>query len=208
MAPSLTGHIASEDGGVEKPALALLGELGWAHLNLMKETPGPANPTGRTSFKQTHLPARLYAALKSLNPLHPPEALNLAEIELTRDRSAMLPIAANREVHRFLDLIENFLLFEEARGGLRKVVAKYHQVLGVNRAIEAVDHITDNRGRLGVFWHTQGSGKSLSMAMFAEKVLRRKGGNFSFVIVTDRTELDDQIAATFAAVGALTKGVN
>src|SRR5258708_30098743 len=80
------------------------------------------------------------------------------------------------EPARFLDLIENFLLFEEARGGLRKVVAKYHQVLGVNRAIEAVDGMGENQGRLGVFWHTQGSGKSISMAMFTEKVLRRKGG--------------------------------
>ena len=108
---------------------------------------------------------------------------------------------------RFLDLIENFLLFEDARGGLRKVAAKYHQVLGVNRAIEAVQKLEENRGRLGVFWHTQGSGKSLSMVMFAEKVLRRLGGNWTFVIVTDRQELDDQIAATFAATGALTKAI-
>jgi type I restriction enzyme, R subunit len=355
MSPSLTGHIASEDGIIEKPALALLEELGWSHIDLFREIPGPANPTGRASFRQSHLPSRLRAALTKLNPGLPPLALTLAETELTRDRSAMLPIAANREVHRllldgvavevkrddgrfetirvrvvdwlspmandfvaasqvwiegllhkrrpdtigyvnglplwvaewkgptqrlaeayednlrdyrdtiphlfdahgfiilsngleavmggahapyetfapwkrleeggpesvgletllratcdparFLDIIENFILFEEARGGLRKVVGKYHQVLGVNRAIEAVDDIAENRGRLGVFWHTQGSGKSLSMAMFAEKVLRRKGGNYSFVIVTDRTELDDQIAGTFAAVGALTKDV-
>lgn len=68
--------------------------------------------------------------------------------------------------------------------------------------------IKDNAGRLGVFWHTQGSGKSLSMVMFAEKVLRRLGGNYTFVIVTDRTELDDQIATTFASTGALTKKVH
>ncbi len=114
-------------------------------------------------------------------------------------------LRATCEPSRFLDLIENFLLFEDARGGLRKVVAKYHQVLGVNRAIEAVDQIGENRGRLGVFWHTQGSGKSLSMVMFAEKVLRRLGGNWTFVVITDRQELDEQIAGTFAAVGALTK---
>ena len=114
-------------------------------------------------------------------------------------------LRATCEPSRFLDLVENFLLFEDARGGLRKIVAKYHQVLGVNRAIEAVQQISENRGRLGVFWHTQGSGKSLSMVMFAEKVLRRLGGNWTFVIVTDRQELDDQIAGTFAAVGALTK---
>ena len=68
----------------------------------------------------------------------------------------------------------------------------------MNRAIEAVEQIGENRGRLGVFWHTQGSGKSLSMVMFAEKVLRRLGGNWTFVIITDRQELDDQIAGTFA----------
>jgi type I restriction enzyme R subunit len=111
------------------------------------------------------------------------------------------------EPSRFLDLVENFTLYEEARGGLRKVLAKYHQVLGVNRAIEAVQKLEENRGRLGVFWHTQGSGKSLSMVMFAEKALRRLGGNWTFVIVTDRQELDDQIASTFAATGALTKKI-
>jgi type I restriction enzyme, R subunit len=108
---------------------------------------------------------------------------------------------------RLLDLLENFIAFEVARGGLVKKVAKYHQVLGVNRAIAAVKSIQENRGRLGVFWHTQGSGKSLSMVFFAEKVLRTMSGNWTFVIVTDRDELDDQIAGTFAATGALTKDI-
>lgn len=355
MAPSLSGMVASEDDIVERPALALLEGLGWQRVNLMDEAPGPANSTGRTSFRQTWLPARLKAALERLNPGLPAEALRQAEEALTRDRSAMQPYAANREVFallvdgvpvqvrredgqfedllvraidwhdvsandflaanqvwiegvlhkrrpdtigfvnglplllaewkaptkpvhaayaenlrdyrdavphlfdangfvilsngletlmgashapfeyfapwkrleeggpedlgletllratcepaRFLDLIENFVLFDDARGGLRKVIAKYHQVLGVNRAIEAVRHIADNQGRLGVFWHTQGSGKSLSMVMLAEKVLRRLGGNYTFVIVTDRTELDDQIAGQFASVGALTKDI-
>nr|WP_253075565.1 MULTISPECIES: type I restriction endonuclease subunit R [unclassified Bradyrhizobium] len=116
-------------------------------------------------------------------------------------------LCATCEPTRFLDLVENFLLFDDAKGGLRKVVGKYHQVLGVNRAIEAVKEIGENQGRLGVFWHTQGSGKSLSMVMFAEKVLRRFGGNWTFVIVTDRQELDDQIAENFATTGALTKNV-
>jgi type I restriction enzyme R subunit len=114
-------------------------------------------------------------------------------------------LRATCEPARFLDLIESFLLFDDARGGLRKLVAKYHQVLGVNRAIEAVKEIRKNKGRLGVFWHTQGSGKSFSMVMFAEKVLRRLGGNWTFVIITDRQELDEQIAGTFASTGALTK---
>lgn len=356
MSPSLSGVVASEDGIIEQPALELLEELGWTHFNLMYETPGPTNNTGRTSFHQTYLPARLRAALAKLNPALPHDALVQAEEALTRDRTGMLPVNANREVHsylvdgvpvqvrrddgkfedllvrvidwkdaaandflvasqvwiegvlhkrrpdaigfvnglplllaewkaptcpivdayehnlrdykdtvprlfdangfvllsngleavmgashapfefyapwkrleeggpedpsletilratcepsRFLDLIENFLLFDEAPGGLRKVVGKYHQVLGVNRAIEAVRRISENQGKLGVFWHTQGSGKSLSMVMFAEKVLRRMGGNYTFVIVTDRTELDDQIAGQFASAGALTKNID
>lgn len=353
MAKSLTGTVASEADSVEKPALKLLAELGWSPLNLHDEQYGPQNPTGRTSFHQVYLPARLRAALKKLNPGLPDEALRQAEATLTADRSAQLPVRANHEVlrlvvegvpvqikrseqkfedvsvrvidwrkvqnndfcaasqvwidgvlHRrrpdtigfvnglplllaewkaptkpladayednlrdykdtipqlfvangfvilsngidtvmgaghspydlfapwkrleentpedasletmlraacnpvrFLDLIENFILFDETRDGLRKVIGKYHQVLGVNRAIQAVQEISENQGRLGVFWHTQGSGKSLSMVMFAEKVLRRLGGNYSFVVVTDRSELDDQIAGQFASAGALTK---
>ena len=341
---------------IEGPGLDLLVELGWQHANLMQEEPRPANPTGRLSFRELVLPARLRAALLKLNPSLPVEALQQAELALTADRSAMLPVNANRDVYRllrqgvpvgirqpdgsvkpdrvvlidwtdppsndlfvgsqvwfasdlykrrpdtigfvngipllliewkdltqpvqdayddnlrdyrdtiprlfdfngfvilsngleallgpshapfeffapwkrlhedgpesvaletmlkatceptrFLDLIESFLLFEDARGGLRKVMAKYHQVLGVNRAIEAVEQLKENRGRLGVFWHTQGSGKSISMVLFAEKVLRRLGGNWTFVIVTDRQELDEQIYGTFAAAGALTKNTS
>lgn len=352
---SFYGKIASEKGVVEVPAIELFQELGWVHEDLYNEQPGATSVTGRSTFKELVLPKRLRASLHKLNALLPLEALQEAENILTQDRSAMLPVAANREVYRllrdgvavevlqpdgstkpervslidwthptandfylvsqlwvesdlykrrpdtvgfvngiplmlaewkaptqsvqegyeanirdyrdtiprlfdfngftvisnglealmgaghapfehfapwkrveedgpesvgletmvratcepsrFLDLLENFLLFEDARGGLRKIVAKYHQVLGVNRAIEAVMKIGDNQGRLGVFWHTQGSGKSLSMVMFAEKVLRRLGGNWTFVIITDRQELDDQIATTFAWVGALTKSV-
>ncbi len=60
------------------------------------------------------------------------------------------------EQHRLLDLVENFVLFADAGGGLTKLLAKNHQYLGVNNAIEAVHRIQDNHGRLGVFWHTQG----------------------------------------------------
>jgi type I restriction enzyme R subunit len=350
---SLSGAITSEGGLVEKPGLDLLVELGWSYVDLFYEQPGLTNPTGRASFRELVLPNRLRNALRKLNSSLPDEALQQAELELTLNRSAMLPVAANREVYRllrdgivvqvrqpdgslkdervtvidwtrpinndfflgsqvwiesnlykrrpdalgfvngipflliewkdttkpiqeayddnlrdyrdaiprlfdfngfvilsnglealmgpshatfedfapwkrleedgpesvaletmlratcepsrFLDLIESFLLFEDARGGLRKLVAKYHQVLGVNRAIEAVREIRKNKGRLGVFWHTQGSGKSFSMVMFAEKVLRQLGGNWTFVIITDRQELDEQIAGTFANTGALSK---
>jgi type I restriction enzyme R subunit len=353
---SLSAAVTSEGRLIETPGLELLEELGWKHENLTQDEPGPANPTGRLTLRELILPARFRAALRKLNPSLPLEALQEAELAIIADRSAMLPVAANRDVYRllregapvqirqedgstkpervalidwanpiandfflgsqfwiasdlykrrpdaigfvngipllliewkdltqpvqeayddnlrdyrdtiprlfdfngftilsngleavmgpshapfevfvpwrrleedglesvaletmlratceptrFLDLIENFLLFEDARGGLRKVVAKYHQVLGVNRAIEAVKQITANKGRLGVFWHTQGSGKSLSMAMFTEKVLRRLGGNWTFVLVTDRQELDEQLAGTFSSVGALTKNID
>jgi len=358
--------LASEYEAVEQPTIALLSGLGWQTANLQGEQPGPATPTGRLSFREALLPARLRPALTRLNPTLPQAALDDAAAELARDRTAMLPIAANREVHRLLrngvpvqvrqpdggteparvrlvdwaapasndfllasqvkmrgplhdrrpdligfvngiplllieckapnkpladayddnlrdyrdtipalfpfngvvvltngiearmgaahapyaafapwprleedapddpgpgtllraacaparllDLVENFTLFEEERGGLVKKIARYHQVLGVNRAVAVVARLGkpgradagqgwEGRGRLGVVWHTQGSGKSLSMVMFTEKVLRTLGNNWTFVVVTDRTELDDQIAGTYAATGALTKAV-
>ena len=78
--------------------MALLQELGWSHINLLDEAPGPSNPTGRTSFHQAYLPARLRTALERLNPGQPAEALTKAQEALTRDRSAMLPVSANREI--------------------------------------------------------------------------------------------------------------
>lgn len=159
---------------------------------------------------------------------------------------------------RLLDLVENFLLFDDSRaGGTRKVVARNHQVLGVNSAVASVvrqeelkkrfppaervieyrvpkpellkvaeaqpadsaypappsiggaegdelpllRRVHDDLGRLGVFWHTQGSGKSYSMAFFAEKVRRVVPGNFTFLVMTDREDLDDQIWRTFIGCG-------
>lgn len=108
------------------------------------------------------------------------------------------------EKARLLDLVRNFSLFQEAEGGIVKKMAKNHQFLGVNRALRAVEELESNRGRLGVFWHTQGSGKSLSMIFFAQKVLRTMPGNWTFVVVTDRDELDQQIYKEFVSVGAIT----
>jgi type I restriction enzyme R subunit len=162
---------------------------------------------------------------------------------------------------RLLDIVENFILFDESKAGkTRKVVARNHQVLGVNRAVASVAHqeelkrefppdkrlqhrvielplerraIADQKrlasaeseglpalpsfipegpiniierahpdlGRLGVFWHTQGSGKSYSMAFFAEKVRRKIEGNFTFLLMTDRQDLDSQIYKTFVGTG-------
>ena len=160
---------------------------------------------------------------------------------------------------RLLDIVENFILFDESKpGATRKVIARNHQVLGVNRAVasvarqeelklefppgqrlshrvvelplksrapaedlpalrmaaepppppyipegpvDIVERAHPDLGRLGVFWHTQGSGKSYSMAFFAEKVRRRLEGNFTFLVMTDRNDLDDQIYGTFVGCG-------
>lgn len=109
------------------------------------------------------------------------------------------------EQNRLLDIVENFTLFSDAGGALVKLIAKNHQFLGVNNALDAVYSIRENQGRLGVFWHTQGSGKSYSMVFFSQKVLRKIPGNWTFLIVTDRQELDDQIYKTFQDVGAVTE---
>lgn len=107
--------------------------------------------------------------------------------------------------NRLLDLIENFTVFTNEKGPLVKVIAKNHQYLGVNNAIRALAARDGNDGRLGVFWHTQGSGKSLSMLFFSQKVLRKVPGNWTFLLVTDRQELDDQLYKAFASADAVTE---
>ena len=156
---------------------------------------------------------------------------------------------------RLLDIVENFILFDASKPGpSRKVVARNHQLLGVNQAVGAVvrqealkrefppearlkarvielpkrypmaaepeplsmfsthlpqqpqtlallERAHPDLGRLGVVWHTQGSGKSYSMAFFAEKVRRTVGGNYTFVLMTDRDDLDTQIYKTFVGCG-------
>jgi type I restriction enzyme R subunit len=109
------------------------------------------------------------------------------------------------EKGRLLDLVENFTVFDDAKGGLIKVVAKNHQYLGVNNSVAALKKIKDNQGRLGVFWHTQGSGKSFSMVFFSQKVLRKIPGNWTFLVVTDRDDLDNQIYKNFRNTAATTE---
>lgn len=107
---------------------------------------------------------------------------------------------------RLLDLVENFTLFSEHKAGLVKIIGQNHQYLGVNNAIAAMLEARRlGHGRGGVFWQTQGSGKSFSMVFFSQKVLRKLTGNWTFVVVTDRVELDDQIAGTFKAAGAVSE---
>ncbi len=101
----------------------------------------------------------------------------------------------------FLDLFENFIVFDDSGGRTAKIVARNHQYLGVNRAIRAVQNRETSLGKLGVFWHTQGSGKSYSMVFFTRKVHRKLGGQFTFLILTDRDDLDTQIYKTYAGCG-------
>ena len=110
------------------------------------------------------------------------------------------------EPSRLLELVENFTIFQEVPGGLIKLIAKNHQYLGVKNAIKALENIQEHKGKLGVFWHTQGSGKSISMIFFAQKVMRKRPGNWTFVIVTDRHELDIQIYKNFVSAGVVTEG--
>ncbi len=347
-------HAYTEDQLVEQPAIGLFADLGWQTVSAMEETLGAAGTLGRETKGEVVLATRLRLALVRLNPALPAEAINNAIDEITRDRSAMLLEAANREVYRLLkegivvsvpdhehggqkterlrvvdwatpenndfllvsqfsvtgalytcrpdlvgfinglpwvvielkkpgvaaraafdenlthykqqvpnlfwfnalmiasngtdsrvgsltadwgrwvewkriaredeprrvslevmlrgtcdrtrllDLVENFTLFSEHKAGLVKIIAQNHQFLGVNNAIASMLEARKmGHGRGGVFWQTQGSGKSFSMVFYAQKVLRKLVGNWTFVVVTDRTELDEQIAKTFKAVGAV-----
>jgi len=344
----------SEDALVEQPAIVLLGALGWETFNAYGEFDHGGSPLGRETKTEVVLTSRLRPALEKLNPGVSAEAIIQAIEELTRDRSRMSLVAANREIYRLLkngvrarvpdadggeqvelirvidwdntannnflccsqfwvtgemytrradlvgfvnglpllfielkgthrrletaysgnltdykdtiphvfwynalivlsngsqsrigsvtagwehfaewkkvgseseegrvsletmlrgtcaparllDLVENFMLFMELPGGLIKLVAKNHQYLGVDNALKALCEIKKREGRLGVFWHTQGSGKSISMIFFSQKVLRKVPGNWTFVVVTDRKELDDQIYKNFSSTGTITE---
>ena len=107
----------------------------------------------------------------------------------------------------FLDLFENFILYDHSGGHTAKILARNHQYLGVNEAMKAYTARKLNDGKLGVFWHTQGSGKSYSMVFFAKKVRRKMEGTPTFVILTDRDELNTQICDTFENCGLLGKNI-
>ena len=107
------------------------------------------------------------------------------------------------EPRNFLDIVENFILFDDSSDETKKILARNHQFLGVNRAVEAVRDREARQGRLGVFWHTQGAGKSYSVVMLTRKVHRKLGGNFTFLVLTDRDDLDTQIYKAFAGCGVV-----
>ncbi|WP_127136787.1 type I restriction endonuclease subunit R [Flagellimonas oceanensis] len=101
-----------------------------------------------------------------------------------------------------LDYYENFTLYYNDKV---KIIAKNHQFLGVNNAIKSLQEKEGKQGKLGVFWHTQGSGKSYSMIFFSRKVERKITGNWSFLVITDRKDLDDQIYRNFKDTGTITE---
>jgi type I restriction enzyme R subunit len=114
---------------------------------------------------------------------------------------------------RFMDLFENFILYDTLPGQVVKLIARNHQFIGVNKAIQNFEcnqrlyqegRISlEEKQKLGVFWHTQGSGKSYSMVFFSQKIHRKHTGSYTFLIVTDRIELDGQIYNTFSGVGTV-----
>ena len=105
----------------------------------------------------------------------------------------------------FLDLFENFILYDHSGGSTVKILARNHQYLGVNQAVEKYRNREITQGKLGVFWHTQGSGKSYSMLFLAQKIRRKFEGSPTIVVLTDRDELNKQISETFENCGLLGK---
>ena len=102
-----------------------------------------------------------------------------------------------------LDLFRNFILFDHVSSPAAKILARNHQFLGVNEAVRAYSERKLNNGKLGVFWHTQGSGKSYSMVFLSEKIKRTQPGSPTFLILTDRDELNKQISETYESCGCL-----
>ena len=123
-----------------------------------------------------------------------PDRKQLSETKNASDSSVRYFIDGLLDKTRLIDYLENFILFEKQSV---KIIAKNHQYLGVNNLMESVKNRKALNGKLGVFWHTQGSGKSYSMVMFTRKVRRKINGNFSFLIITDREDLDTQIHKNF-----------
>lgn len=142
-------------------------------------------------------PAEHFAEWKTMDPA---ESAGRSELEV------MLRGAFSTE--RLLDLVQNFVLFEVNASRTTKVLAKYHQVDAVNRAVEATAKAMKNDGRAGVVWHTQGAGKSYSMVFYAQKLRRDpRFENPTLVCVTDRIDLDDQLMQTFAKQAELAQAV-
>lgn len=98
---------------------------------------------------------------------------------------------------RFLDILKNFICFSVETDGTNKVLAGYHQYFAVKKAVESTRKATETDGKGGVFWHTQGSGKSLSMVFYAH-LLQEALSSPTIVVLTDRNDLDDQLFTQFS----------
>lgn len=116
--------------------------------------------------------------------------------------SLELALAGLCAPERLLDYFENFILYHRET---HKIIAQNHQFIGVNNAYGRFVERGSYGGKLGVFWHTQGSGKSFSMIFYARKIFRKLTGNFTFVVVTDRDDLDGQIYRNFLNTGTVQK---
>lgn len=103
---------------------------------------------------------------------------------------------------KLLDYLENFVLYHK---DTQKIIAQNHQFIGVNKGFDKFLRREEINGKLGVFWHTQGSGKSFSMIFYARKIFRKCQGNYSFVVITDREDLDGQIYRNFLNTGTARK---
>lgn len=102
---------------------------------------------------------------------------------------------------RLLDIVRNFVCFNDSNGRIVKILAAYHQYFGVRKAIERATKAVEGDGKIGVFWHTQGSGKSLSMVFFAH-LLQSRLDSPTIVVITDRNDLDDQLYGQFGRCSA------
>lgn len=98
---------------------------------------------------------------------------------------------------RFIDIIKNFICFSKEESGATKILAAYHQYFAVKKAVERTKKATQGDGKIGVFWHTQGSGKSLSMVFYAH-LLQDELSQPTIVVITDRNDLDDQLYTQFS----------
>lgn len=138
--------------------------------------------------------------LKVYSEKEPLKRKELLLADTASNSSVRLFVDGLLEKCRLIDYIENFIMFQNQS---IKIIAKNHQFLGVNNLMESVKNRKELQGKLGVFWHTQGSGKSYSMVFFARKVRRKIPGNFTFLVITDREDLDTQIHKNFVRTEVL-----
>ena len=240
----------SEDELIEQPTIALLAEMGWETLNCYSEFNRGNSSCGRHTKSEVVLISRLQPALKRLNPNASQETITKAIEELTRSRSLMSSVEANRDIYTFLkegvrvtisdpegagetvevlqvidwEHIEHNDFFAASQlwitgemytkrpdivcfvNGIPLVLMEFKRI-DLNLYTAYNDNLRDYKDTIPhLFWYTQGSGKSISMLFLAQKVLRKVPGNWTFVVVTDRTELDNQTYKTFASTsGVLTQ---